>query len=555
MSNPRDRAVDAESSQRSGLLDELRPPDQTAGTGVGDFAEPLDAEAGTTAAEGHESRTRFAGRFSLEGRTLKQHTARGVIINSSFQVGLISLNLLQRLIVAAYLTLSEFGFWGLLVTTLATLAWLKEVGISDKYIQQDESDQVAAFQKAFTFELLYSMLFYLVCAAALPVYAQIFDRPEIIVPGLVLCLQLPLGALMSPVWIFYRRMQFVRQRTILAVGPILSTVVTVGLAVAGAGYWSLIIGSVLGTAIGAAVAVALAPYPLALRFERGTLGEYFRFSWPLFLNSLAGLIAVQGAVIIGNYTVGLVGIAAIGLAGNFAQFVNKVDGVIKQTMYPAVCAVKERRQALQEAFVKSNRLGMMWGLPFGISLALFGPDLVTFALGEKWRIAEPLLQVFGLILGANQVAFNWTLFMRALDWTWPIALEGLVALLLFGAVTVPLMLTLGLSGYAIGAAAIALGQLVLRGWYLSRLFAGFNLLRHLGRALAPSVPAVAAVLAVRALEGGERTLGLALAEIALYATVTAIATWAFERDLLREVRGYLRRVHPSTASPSPAPAP
>jgi len=551
MSDSRDRGVEGDSGRLPGLSDELRPPDQTTGTGVGDFVEPLDAEAG----EGGEGQTHFDGRFSLGGRSLKQHTARGVIINSSFQVGLISLNLLQRLTVAAFLTLAEFGFWGLLVTTLATLAWLKEVGISDKYIQQDESDQAVAFQKAFTFELLYSMLFYLICAAALPVYAQIFERPEIIVPGLVLCLQLPLGALMSPVWVFYRRMQFARQRAILAVGPILSTVVTVGLAVEGAGYWSLIVGSVLGTAVGAVVAVAMAPYPLRLRFERGTLGEYFKFSWPLFLNSLAGLIAVQGAVIVGNYAVGLVGIAAIGLAGNFAQFVNKVDGVIKQTMYPAVCAVKERREALHEAFVKSNRLGMMWGLPFGIALALFGPDLVTFALGEKWRIAEPLLQVFGLILGANQVAFNWTLFMRALGWTWPIALEGLVALGLFGAVTVPLMLTLGLDGYAIGAAAIAAGQLALRGWYLSRLFAGFNLLRHMLRALAPSVPAVVVVLAVRVVEGGERTLGLALGELALYAAVTALATWALERDLLREVGGYLRRGRPAAARPSPAPAP
>jgi hypothetical protein len=54
------------------------------------------------------------------------------------------------------------------------------------------------------------------------------------------------------------------------------------------------------------------------------------------------------------------------------------------------------------------------------------------------------------------------------------------------------------------------------------------------------VPAVAAVLAVRAATDAGRSPGLALAELALYLAVTIVATWAIERPLLREVRGYLR---------------
>jgi hypothetical protein len=48
------------------------------------------------------------------------------------------------------------------------------------------------------------------------------------------------------------------------------------------------------------------------------------------------------------------------------------------------------------------------------------------------------------------------------------------------------------------------------------------------------------VLLVRLAESGDRTLGLALGELALYLAVTAAATWVFERTLLREVLGYLR---------------
>ena len=48
---------------------------------------------------------------------------------------------------------TEYGVWGILVAALGTLLWLKQVGIGDKYVQQEDDDQELAFQQAFTLEL------------------------------------------------------------------------------------------------------------------------------------------------------------------------------------------------------------------------------------------------------------------------------------------------------------------------------------------------------------------------------------------------------------------
>ena len=48
------------------------------------------------------------------------------------------------------------------------------------------------------------------------------------------------------------------------------------------------------------------------------------------------------------------------------------------TLYPAICAVKDRLDVLHETFVKSNRLALMWAMPFGVGLTLFADDLVAF---------------------------------------------------------------------------------------------------------------------------------------------------------------------------------
>ena len=88
----------------------------------------------------HESEATARERRAINtrGRTLRQHATRGVLINSAFQVGLAGMGLARRLIVAAFLTQKEYGLWGILIATLITLIWLKQIGIADKYIQQNE---------------------------------------------------------------------------------------------------------------------------------------------------------------------------------------------------------------------------------------------------------------------------------------------------------------------------------------------------------------------------------------------------------------------------------
>ena len=86
---------------------------------------------------------------------LRQHTARGTLVNAAYFVGLYSLGLIKGFLVAAFLTRTDYGLWGVLVIGLGTFLWLKQVGIGDKYVQQDDSDQELAFQKAFMLELTF----------------------------------------------------------------------------------------------------------------------------------------------------------------------------------------------------------------------------------------------------------------------------------------------------------------------------------------------------------------------------------------------------------------
>ncbi|MGZ4201739.1 MAG: oligosaccharide flippase family protein, partial [Thermoleophilaceae bacterium] len=362
-----------------------------------------------------------ADRFSaLKGRSLRQHAARGTLVNSAFQLGFAGLGLLRRLVVAAYLTRAEFGVWSIVLTTVLTVSWLKQLGVADKYVQQDEPDQEAAYQKAFTMELATSTGFFIVMAVALPLYGLAYGTAQIVLPGLVLALSVPLSAFEAPIWVPYRRMQYVRQRALGAIDPVVSLAATVVLAVLGAGYWALVLGVVAGSLVGSIVAVATCPYRTRLRWDRGTAREYASFSWPLFGLGVSGLVVVQGMLLVSNQAVGLAGLGAIGLAASIATFATNVDAIISQALYPAVCAVADRRDKLFEAFVKSNRLALVWAMPFGVGLTLFASDLVHFAFGARWVPAIGLIAAMGVISALSQIGYNHSIFFRAVNQTRPL---------------------------------------------------------------------------------------------------------------------------------------
>lgn len=475
------------------------------------------------------------------GTGLRIRAARGTIVNAVFLTSVNTLALLRGFLVAAFLTNAEYGVWGVVLVILATLQLLRQIGIGDKFVQQDEPDQERAFRKAMTFEVAIATGALIGGLALVPALATILGTPEIILPGLVALLVIPAYALQAPLWIFYREMDFVRQRKLQATDPVLGFVVAVILLIAGAGYWALIVGIVFGAWMGAFVSLRACRYRLALAFDRETLRAYATFSWPLLLAGGGAVVIGQGLVIVGEAKLGLAGVGIIALASVISQYSDRADQVVTQTIYPTICAVKERADLLHEAFVKSNRLAVMWGAPFGLGLALFAEDLVAFGIGEKWRPGIGLMQAIGVSVAVHQIGFNWDAFYRALGRTKPIGVAAGIGILAFVTIALPLLASDGLRGLALATLLVEAVNFAVRMFFLRRLFESFRLIRHTARALLPSVPAVGIVVAVRLLAGEESTRPAAVAMLVLYVLVTIAATALFERRLLAEMRTYLRR--------------
>jgi O-antigen/teichoic acid export membrane protein len=462
------------------------------------------------------------------------------MINGAFDLGLLSLSAARGFIVAAFLTRAQYGIWGVLGLTMFTALSLKsQFGAGDKFVQQSDTDQEQAFQTAFTVEAIFAAITVPATAAIVVTYALVSGQSVILLPGMLMLLMLPAVVLEFPITVFYRTMDYARQRRLLAVDPVVAAVMTVGLAALGAGYWSFVVGVVAGTWAGAFVAVRACPYRLAFHYERGMLSEYVRFSTPMLISGLAGVFMFQVLYLVGAHAIGLVGLGVFTVVGNVVQFTDQADATVTQTLYPAICAVQERTDLLAEIFIKSNRLSLIWAVPFGVGAAVFPSDLCHFVLGTRWLSAVPLFQIMGVATAVNHVGYNWTAFVRARGETRPIAWLAAVTVIVFLATAVPLMYTIGVTGigwaYAVGIAV----SLLIRRVILKRMFPGVRLTRQLIRAFVPAIVAVAPILVLRAAWGTEHDLLAAIGMLCLYVALTLAATVGLERTLLREAWGYL----------------
>ena len=471
---------------------------------------------------------------------LRARTARGALVNAFFLGGAEALALLQGLIVTILLSPREIGLYGVVSATAVTIVGLKRVGIDEAYVQQSEQGQEEEFQKAFTLDLLISCGFALLICAAAPVVALVYGEDELL-PLTLAVAYMPIAfAFLAPTWVFFRRMDFVRQRMLLAIVPAVSFLVTVPLAAAGVGVWALVIGPAVGNVVAAVAAVAMSPYRLRLRYDPAARRRYFAFSWPIFVTVLALLVVQQGQVLAFDLDSGIAAAGFITLAWTLTRYADRADQIVTTTVYPAIVAVRDRTATLEELFVKSNRATLAFSLPFCAAFVLFAPDLVEFVIGDEWQPAVVLLQGLAGAAAVQQLGYNWFAFYRARGDSRPQAVESAVLVLGFLGLAIPGLVLWDFEGFVWGRIAAAVLVVAVRTFYVRRLLPGAPLARLALRALVPVLAGCAAALVLRlALWGEERTALQALGELALFGCGTLAATVTFERGLLAELRSLL----------------
>jgi O-antigen/teichoic acid export membrane protein len=467
-----------------------------------------------------------------------------------------AIRFLVSLVLARLLAPADFGLMAVATTVMNFLDLIRDLGTGQAIIQKREVSQ-DLLSSLFIMNLASGIGSAALLVATAPAVAWLFATPE--VTGILRVMGIGFGIYSWSVTqraVLLRRLDFRRVATSDVIGAVTNAVVSIALAFAGYGVWSLAIGYVAASAAGTVALWVLAQWRPSFHFARADLGEVRSFSVNLVgYNVIQNLFQNADTILISRF----LGPAELGLYGMGRRLVvfpvQTLSSILSGVLVPALSRVQDDEPRLQRDYLRAVAGLALVGFPIAIGIGITAQPLVGTLLGPGWAGAIPVVTILAPVVLLNSTTANIGAIYRAKGRTDLLLRWGLFS----GAIT--------LAGYLVGipyglagvAAGYALATVVLiypsHAIPLGMVGLGLrDLLRTLRPfALASALLAAAAVATRFGLDalGAPKTVVL-LATIAAGAATYGLALWRLDPPALRDLERVMtnRRVQAPAAAES-----
>ncbi len=481
---------------------------------------------------------REAARYAGRCMSLGKQVAQGAIWN--YAAFLVSKGLLfvATLILARILTPAEFGLVGMALLVITALDILRDAGIGAALIYRQRDGQPAA-NLAFLLSTGIGAALFLLNWLLAPLATQFFktsspSEAAIVVSLLqVLGLSLFFAGLGSTQDALLQKEIDYRRRMIPEVGrTAIKGLLQVGLALAGWGVWSLVIGQVVGEAGATLLLWRVSSWRPTREFNRALLRPIISYgSQIMMVGGLGWLVADVDYLIIGV----LLGDAPLGLytlAFRIPELIiRNLAQAVSNVAFPVAARFQDDKATLREAYLRMQHYMMIILAPLGFGLFAVSPALIHALFPPRWEPAIPVMQILSIYMLFGGISHWPGVVYKAIGR--PDILNALSFLKV-----VLLAPTLWWCAQNYGILGVAWGQLAIRAltilidmWVVAR-FVDLNMWANL-RLLAPSLTAGAlmavCVRGVFLLDPTEHSLAvLALAIVAGAGVYTGLV-WLLDR--------------------------
>ncbi len=334
---------------------------------------------------------------------------------------------LARLLVPA-----DFGVYAVAFVILSGLISMNELGVSLAIVRWPGDVRQIAPTVA-TIATVSSTTLYVGIFALAPLLASALGAPQAAPIIRVLCLVVVVDGVVAVSAAVIQR-DFRQDHRFVAdvVNTGVGAIVSVGLALGGAGAWSLAYGRLAGSLLSAVVLIRWASLPLRLGFDRGRARELVRFGMPLAVSSMVlfGVMNVDYAIVGSRLGPDLLGLYL--LAFNLSSWsVVAFSTVARSVALPGFARLQHDPEQLSQSFARSLSLLLAATGPVGALLLVFAQPVIGFVYGSQWVAAATALALLATVgtvralleLGYDLlVAVGSTRLVLALQLLWFVAL-------------------------------------------------------------------------------------------------------------------------------------
>ncbi len=436
-------------------------------------------------------------------KDLKEKTIRGGLARLCAQGADFALRLISLMVLARLLGPKDFGLVGMVTALTGVLIMFRDFGLSAAAIQRPivTEEQLSTL---FWINILVGAGLTILTAAMAPIIAAFYHEPRLVGVTAALASSFIFNAAgVQHGALLQRQMRFTTLAVISTISLVVSSALAIGGAMAGYGYWSLVMMTLTAPIIntlGFWVTTAWVP---GRPRRRVGIRSMMHFGGTVTLNGLVVYIASNfEKVLLGRFW----GADALGIYGRAYQLINIPTGNLNsaagEVAFSALSRLQDDPGRLKSYFLKGYSVVLAMTMPMTMACALFADDMIFVFLGPKWNAAAaifrylaPTIMVFAIANPLSWLVMSLGLVRRALK---------------MGLVIAPLLILAYLVGLPYGPKGVALaysGTMLL--WVVpviawsvhDTVISIWDVLLTVSRPLASSIVAGALAFAVRSTYG------------------------------------------------------
>ncbi|WP_234323639.1 oligosaccharide flippase family protein [Streptomyces sp. NRRL F-2580] len=303
-----------------------------------------------------------------------------------------------------------WGVYGIAQTVLLVLLSANELGVSLAIVRW-EGDPRRFAPTVLTLSALSSGLLYVVLFAVAPAVAGVLGSPEASGVLRVMCLCVVLDGLSQvPAGFLTREFAQGRRMAVDGLNFVLSTAVTLLLAVDGWGAMSFAWGSVVGNVAALIGCCLAAPGTLRFGWDREQAKALLRFGLPLAGASMLALGVVNVDTMVVGSALDALALGFYVLAFNISGWpVRIISEAARRVSFAGFSRLADSPQALAAGFGRALGVVMTGTVPLCVLLAALAGPLVELIYGARWLPAAralPWLMALGLVRIGCELAYD-----------------------------------------------------------------------------------------------------------------------------------------------------
>ena len=302
----------------------------------------------------------------------------------------------STVVLARILTKDDFGIIGYAVTFISFLDVVRDLGVGSALIYyREETD---AKSTAFWLSLSIGVIIFVLVWFVSPPIGVFFNDVRLIWVIRLLALNYPLWALGGMhETLLVKELAFHRKFSSDMAQAMIKGVASIGLAAAGFGPWSLIIGHLLGSVAAVIVLWRLVAWRPDFNFSVNVARILLRFGLPMVAVNILGVIVLNADyVIIGHY-LGAAKLGIYSVAFRIPEFVVlQFCAIVATVLFPVFSKLRHDKQALVDGFLQTARYVALVTVPIGLGMALLAKPFILAVFTDKWLDAIPVMRAISI---------------------------------------------------------------------------------------------------------------------------------------------------------------